>query len=54
MLLCKGADSTVLEKVTMGANLDTTDLHLTEYAKVSVLLFILGKNQYTCTYALRI
>ena len=36
MLLCKGADSAILEKVNDGADLATVDRHLTEYAKVSV------------------
>ncbi|KAI0230344.1 putative phospholipid-transporting ATPase IF [Lamellibrachia satsuma] len=45
MLLCKGADSTVLEKVTMGANLDTTDLHLTEYAKLGLRTLVIAKRE---------
>ena len=41
MLLCKGADSAVLEKVNDGADLDTVDCHLTDYAKVSIVLYLL-------------
>ena len=36
MLLCKGADSALMEKITTGEGRQTANEHLTDYAKVRV------------------
>ena len=44
MLLCKGADSALMEKITTGEGRQTANEHLTDYAKVRVGCWFIQQN----------